>query len=94
MRIRSLSAALSSFALMACAPSLTPQRTAGDAPTVSEPRELTADQQVAHVLSIAPKTASTHIERIYMKCDVSSRSDATRFAIAHGLVKPLMPTGF
>ena len=50
-------------------------------------------KQVAYVLGIAPKTASAHIERIYVKCGVSSRSDATRFAIAHGLVKPVMPTG-
>ena len=48
-------------------------------------------KQVACVLGIAPKTASTHIERIYMKCGVSSRSDATRFAIAHGLVNPMEP---
>ena len=50
-------------------------------------------KQVAYALGIAPKTASTHIERIYMKCAVSSRSDATRFAIAHGLVNPVLPTG-
>ena len=50
-------------------------------------------KQVAHVLGIAVKTATTHIERIYRKCGVSSRSDATRFAIAHGLVNPVMPTG-
>jgi DNA-binding CsgD family transcriptional regulator len=50
-------------------------------------------KQVAYVLGIAPKTASTHIERIYTKCGVSSRSDATRFAIAHGLVNPVIPTG-
>ncbi len=50
-------------------------------------------KQVAHVLGIAPKTASTHIERIYMKSGVSSRSGATRFAIAHGLVNPVTPTG-
>ena len=50
-------------------------------------------KQVGYVLGIAPKTAATHIERIYMKCGVSSRSDATRFAIAHGLVKPVMSRG-
>lgn len=50
-------------------------------------------KQVAYVLGIAPKTAATHIERIYMKCGVSSRSGVTRFAIAHGLVNPLMPAG-
>lgn len=50
-------------------------------------------KQVAYALGITLKTAKTHIERIYMKCDVSSRSDATRFAIAHGLVSPLATTG-
>ena len=50
-------------------------------------------KQVAYVLGIAPKTAATHIERIYMKCSVSTRSDATRFAIAHGLVEAIAPTG-
>ncbi len=50
-------------------------------------------KQVAYVLGIAPKTASTHIERIYMKSGVSNRSGATRLAIAHGLVKPVAPTG-
>ena len=50
-------------------------------------------KQVAYVLGIALKTASTHIERIYMKCGASSRSDATRFAIAQDLVKPFTPTG-
>lgn len=50
-------------------------------------------KQVAYVLDIAPKTAATHIERIYTKCGVTSRSGATHFAIAHGLVNPLMPTG-
>lgn len=49
-------------------------------------------KQVAYALGIAPKTATTHIERIYRKCGASSRSDATRFAIAHGLVKPVMST--
>ncbi len=48
-------------------------------------------KHVSYVLGIAPKTAATHIERIYMKCGVSSRSGATHFAIAHGLVNPLMP---
>jgi DNA-binding CsgD family transcriptional regulator len=50
-------------------------------------------KQVAYALGIAPKTASTHIERIYTKSGVSSRSGATRFAIAHGLVSPVAPTG-
>jgi DNA-binding CsgD family transcriptional regulator len=50
-------------------------------------------KQVAYALGITPKTAATHIERIYTKIGVSTRSDATRFAIAHGLVNPVAPTG-
>ena len=50
-------------------------------------------KQVAYALGITPKTAATHIERIYMKIGVSTRSDATRFAIAHGLVSPIPPHG-
>jgi len=50
-------------------------------------------KQVAYVLGVAPKTAATHIERIYAKTGASSRSDATRFAIAYGLVDPLVPSG-
>ena len=50
-------------------------------------------KQVAYLLGITPKTAATHIERIYTKSGASSRSDATRFAIAHDLVSPLAPTG-
>lgn len=50
-------------------------------------------KQVAYALDIKPKTAATHIERIYSKCGVSSRSAATHFAIANGLVRPLVPTG-
>lgn len=48
-------------------------------------------KQVAHALGIALKTATTHIERIYVKCGVSSRSEVTHFAIANGLVRPLSP---
>lgn len=46
-------------------------------------------RQVAFVLGIAPKTATTHIERIYTKCGVSTRAEATLFAISHGLIHPL-----
>lgn len=49
-------------------------------------------KQVSQVLGIAVKTATTHIERIYTKCGVSTRSEATHFAIAHGLVRPLSPS--
>jgi HD-GYP domain-containing protein (c-di-GMP phosphodiesterase class II)/DNA-binding CsgD family transcriptional regulator len=44
---------------------------------------------VARMLSITPKTAGTHIERIYTKTGASSRSTATLFALRHGLLDPL-----
>ena len=46
-------------------------------------------RQVAHTLGIAPKTAATHVERIYAKIAVTSRAAATRFAIQHGLLDPV-----
>ena len=48
-----------------------------------------ATKQVASMLGIAPKTAATHIERIYAKTAVTNRAAATRFAIQHGLVEPV-----
>ena len=48
-----------------------------------------ATKQVASMLGIAPKTAATHIERIYAKIAVTNRAAATRFAIQHGLVDPV-----
>ncbi len=45
-------------------------------------------KQVAHMLGMGPKTAATHIERIYAKIAVTSRAAATRFAIHHGLIDP------
>lgn len=48
-------------------------------------------KQAAYALGITPKTAATHIERIYVKIGVSTRSDATRFAIAQGLVTAIAP---
>src|SRR5205823_1070411 len=48
-------------------------------------------RQVAQRLSITPKTAETHIERIYAKTGASTRSTATLFAIQHGLLDTLEP---
>jgi HD-GYP domain-containing protein (c-di-GMP phosphodiesterase class II) len=48
-------------------------------------------KQVAHALGITPKTAGTHIERIYLKIGASTRSTATLFAMQHGLLDPLEP---
>jgi len=45
-------------------------------------------KQVARALGITPKTAGTHIERIYTKIGASSRATATLFALQHGLLDP------
>ena len=47
-----------------------------------------SNRQVAQALSITPKTAGTHIERIYTKIGASTRSTATLFAVQHGLLDP------
>jgi HD-GYP domain-containing protein (c-di-GMP phosphodiesterase class II) len=48
-------------------------------------------RQVAQRLGITPKTAETHIERIYAKTGASTRSTATLFAMQHGLLETLEP---
>lgn len=48
-------------------------------------------RQVAHRLDIAPKTADTHIERIYAKTGASTRSTVTLFAMRNGLLDSLEP---
>jgi DNA-binding NarL/FixJ family response regulator len=48
-------------------------------------------RQVAQRLAITPKTAETHIERIYAKTGASTRATATLFALQHGLLDSLEP---
>jgi DNA-binding CsgD family transcriptional regulator len=48
-------------------------------------------RKVAHTLGITPKTAGTHIERIYTKTGASTRSTATMFAMHYGLLDSLDP---
>ena len=48
-------------------------------------------RQVAGRLFITPKTAETHIERIYAKTGASTRSTVTLFAMQHGLLDSLEP---
>jgi HD-GYP domain-containing protein (c-di-GMP phosphodiesterase class II) len=48
-------------------------------------------RQVAQQLSITPKTAETHIERIYAKTGASTRSTVTLFALQYGLLGTLEP---
>lgn len=51
-------------------------------------------RQVARELAITPKTAETHIERIYAKTGANTRSTATLFAVRHGLLGTLDPLGW
>lgn len=48
-------------------------------------------RQAAARLAITPKTAGTHIERIYAKTGASTRSTVTLFAMQHGLLDDLEP---
>jgi HD-GYP domain-containing protein (c-di-GMP phosphodiesterase class II) len=50
-------------------------------------------RQVARRLGITPKTAGTHVERIYVKTGATTRSTATLFAVQHGLLDSLEPLG-
>jgi len=70
------------------------------APAGLTPRELevlivvargATTRQVARRLGITPKTAGNHIERIYSKISVSSRSAATLYAMQHGMLQTLEP---
>jgi DNA-binding NarL/FixJ family response regulator len=45
-----------------------------------------SSRDVAHELVIADKTARNHIERIYMKLGVSTRAEASLYAMRQGLV--------
>ena len=47
-------------------------------------------RQIARELSIAPKTADGHIQRIYAKTGVSTRAGASLFAMSHDLL-PAQP---
>ncbi len=48
-------------------------------------------RQAARALDITPKTAETHIERIYTKTGASTRATATLFAMQHGLLDTFEP---
>ena len=43
------------------------------------------DAQVAEKLYISPRTVSKHLQSIYGKLQVNSRSAATSFALEHGI---------
>lgn len=47
-----------------------------------------ADKEIAEVLSIAPRTAMTHVSNILAKLGVNRRTAAASFALREGLVDP------
>jgi DNA-binding NarL/FixJ family response regulator len=50
-----------------------------------------SNRQIARRLGNTPKTAGNHIERIYAKAGVTTRSAVTLFAMQHGLLRSLEP---
>ncbi len=42
--------------------------------------------QVAQELYVSPRTVNAHLNSVYHKLEVRSRSAATRFAVEHGLL--------
>jgi len=44
------------------------------------------DAQVAERLVVSLRTVNAHLRSIYRKLQVSSRGQATRFALEHGLI--------
>ena len=50
-----------------------------------------ANKAIARQLVVSPRTVSSHVEHIYAKLGVSTRAQATLFAIQHGLVGSFEP---
>ena len=46
-----------------------------------------SNPQIAAELSISRKTVSAHLEHIYTKLGVSTRTEAALFAMQHGLME-------
>ena len=49
------------------------------------------NKEIARRLVLSPKTVSNHLERVYIKLQVSSRAAATLYASQHGLVGAYEP---
>jgi DNA-binding CsgD family transcriptional regulator len=50
-----------------------------------------SNREIARTLVIAEKTAANHVEHIYAKLDVSTRTGAALYAMRHGLLDSLEP---
>lgn len=50
-----------------------------------------SNPQIAETLTISRKTVSSHLEHIYTKLGVTTRTEAALFAMQNGLVEPLAP---
>jgi DNA-binding NarL/FixJ family response regulator len=48
-----------------------------------------SNPQIAEALTISRKTVSSHLEHIYTKLGVTTRTEAALFAMRSGLVEPL-----
>ena len=67
-----------------------------DAPTDLTPRELEtlqllaeglSNKEIARALSVSPRTVNFHLDNIYTKLHVSSRTEAAIYALRHGWVR-------
>jgi len=47
-----------------------------------------SNPQIAEALTISRKTVSSHVEHIYTKLGVTTRTSAALFAMQNGLVEP------
>ena len=50
-----------------------------------------SNKEIAMDLDISVNTVKVHVSNIYQKIDVSSRTEATLFAIENGDVNPALP---
>jgi DNA-binding NarL/FixJ family response regulator len=50
--------------------------------------EGTGNKQIAQRLWVTEQTVKFHLSNVYRKLDVANRTEATRYAVQHGLVAP------